>query len=58
MSVCSVREPDQFDRSDSRKLHTFLMQLELNFNDHPTVFRRDCTKVNYVLSYLKETALD
>jgi len=38
-----VREPDQFDGSDSRKLRTFLMQLELNFNDRPTVFRRDRT---------------
>ena len=53
-----VREPDQFDGSDSRKLRTFLMQLELNFNDRPTVFRRDRTKVNYALSYLKGTALD
>ena len=34
------------------------MQLEFNFNDRPTVFRQDCTKVNYALSYLKGTALD
>ena len=53
-----VREPDQFDGSDSRKLRAFLMQLELNFNDRPTVFRLDRTKVNYALSYLKGTALD
>jgi hypothetical protein len=36
-----VREPDQFDGQDPRKLRTFLMQLELNFNDRPTVFRQD-----------------
>ena len=34
------------------------MQLEFNFNDRPTVFREDRTKVNYALSYLKGTALD
>ena len=34
------------------------MQLELNFNDRPSVFRHDRTKVNYALSYLKGTALD
>jgi hypothetical protein len=53
-----VREPDQFDGQDPRKLRTFLMQLELNFNDRPSVFRQDRTKVNYALSYLKGTALE
>lgn len=53
-----VREPDQFDGQEPRKLRTFLMQLELNFNDRPTVFRQDRTKVNYALSYLKGTALE
>ena len=54
-SPSKVREPDQFDGSDSHKLRAFLMQLELNFNDRPSVFRHDRTKVNYALSYLKGT---
>jgi len=57
-SPSKVREPDQFDGSDSRKLRAFLMQLEFNFNDRPTVFCEDRTKVNYTLSYLKGMALD
>jgi hypothetical protein len=53
-----VREPDQFDGSDARKLRAFLMQLEFTFNDRPTVFQEGRTKVNYALSYLKGTALE
>lgn len=53
-----VREPDTFDGSDSKKLRSFLVLCQLNFNDRPTAFRSDQTKVNYALSYLKGTALD
>jgi hypothetical protein len=53
-----VREPDQFDGQDSRKLRAFLVQLAINFQDRPMVFRDDRTKVNYALSYLKGTALE
>jgi hypothetical protein len=53
-----IRDPDQFDGQDPKKLRIFLVQLELNFSDRPTVFRRDRTKVNYALSYLKGTALE
>ena len=53
-----VREPDQFDGSDSRKLRSFLVQCQLNFNDRVTAFASDKAKVNYVLSFLKGTALD
>jgi hypothetical protein len=53
-----VREPDQFDGLDSRKLRAFLVQLAINFQDRPMVFREDRTKVNYALSYLKGTALE
>jgi hypothetical protein len=57
-SVGKVRDPDQFDGQDPKKLRIFLVQLELNFSDRPTVFRQDRTKVNFALSYLKGTALE
>src|SRR5467141_195270 len=53
-----LREPDTFDGSDSRKLRTFILQCKLNFRDRPDLFQDDKSKVNYVLSYLKGTALD
>src|SRR5882724_3009400 len=51
-------EPDPFDGSDSRKLHTFILQCKLNFRDHPNQFQDNTTKVNYILSHLKGSALD
>jgi len=53
-----LREPDTFDGSDSQKLRTFILQCKLNFRDHPDLFKDDKSKVSYVLSYLKGTALD
>src|SRR5882672_1621279 len=54
----NLREPDTFDGSDSQKFRTFILQFKLNFRDHPDFFKDDKSKVNYVLSYLKGTALD
>src|SRR5882724_36673 len=51
-------EPDPFDGSDSRKLCTFILQFKLNFQDCKDLFEDDTDKVNYVLSFLKGTALD
>ena len=53
-----VREPDQFDRTDPRKLRVFLVQLELNFQDCAKAFRMGCAKVTFVQSYLKGMALE
>src|SRR6266481_5096869 len=53
-----LRDPDPFDGSDTRKLHTFVLQCKLNFCDRSDLFQDDTTKVNYMLSYLKGTALD
>src|SRR5467141_1146105 len=53
-----LREPDPFDGSDSRKLRTFILLCKLNFRDHPDIFEDNTSKVNYVISYLKGTALD
>src|SRR5882724_10110475 len=53
-----LRETDPFDGSDSRKLHTFILQCKLNFRDRPDMFQDNTTKVNYVLSHLKGSTLD
>jgi hypothetical protein len=52
-----VREPDCFDGSNPKKLRTFLVQCELNFQDRPAVFSNHRAKVNFALSYLSGTAL-
>src|SRR5882724_7041023 len=53
-----LREPDPFDGSDPRKLRTFILQCKLNFRDRKEAFEDDSDEVNYILSYLKSTALD
>ena len=56
-SRSKVREPDPFDGTDTTKLRTFLVQLQLNFNDQPRAFSEDRRKVNFAISYLKGIAL-
>ena len=56
-SRVKIREPDPFNGSDPKKLHTFLLQCKLNFRDHKDLFQDETTKVNYVLSYLKGSSL-
>ena len=53
-----VQEPDQFDGQTPCKLQTFLVQCELNFQDCPKAFIKDCAKVTFVQSYLKGMALE
>src|SRR5882724_8908596 len=53
-----ILEPDPFNGSDSRKLCTFILQCKLNFRDCKDLFEDNIDKVNYVLSFLKGTALD
>ena len=53
----TVREPDQFDGSNSSQLRIFLAQLELVFKARPRTFNSDTKKVVYALSYLSGTAL-
>ncbi|KAG6327620.1 hypothetical protein ID866_11469 [Astraeus odoratus] len=43
--------------TDPKKLHTFLVQCELNFQDHPSTFKKDHAKVVFAQSYLKGMAL-
>ena len=53
-----VCKPDTCDGSDPHKLRAFLVQCELNFQDHPKVFWTDCAKVVFTQSYLKGIALE
>ncbi|KAG6327342.1 hypothetical protein ID866_11747 [Astraeus odoratus] len=53
-----VHEPDTFNGTDPKKLHTFLVQCKLNFQDHPSTFKKDRAKVVFVQSYLKGMALE
>ncbi|KAG6326545.1 hypothetical protein ID866_12544, partial [Astraeus odoratus] len=57
-SRTKVREPDTFDGTDPKKLCTFLVQCELNFQDRPSAFKKDCAKVVFAQSYLKGMALE
>ena len=58
MTKVKLREPDMFNGSNPKKLCTFLLHCKLNFRDHPDLFPDGTTKVNYVLSYLKDSALE
>jgi len=57
-SHTKVREPDTFDGTDPKKLCTFLVQCELNFQDRLKAFHTDRTKVTFAQSYLKGMALE
>src|SRR5882724_5006011 len=57
-SKSKLQEPDPFNGSDSQKLCTFILQCKLNFRDRLDMFKSDTAKVNYMLSYLKGSALD
>ena len=56
-SHTKVCEPDTFDSTDPKKLHTFFIQCELNFQDRPKAFWTDRAKVTFAQSYLKGMAL-
>src|SRR5882762_632064 len=56
-SRAKVRDPDPFDGTDPAKLRTFIVQLQLSFNDRPRAFAEDHRKVNFAISYLKGIAL-
>jgi hypothetical protein len=56
-SKTKVREPDVFDGTNPKKLRTFLVQCQLNFEDRPTAFTSGKSKVTFSLSYLTGTAL-
>lgn len=50
-------KPDTFDGKDPNKLNQFILQCKINFRDNSECFRSDSDKVNFVLSFLRGTAL-
>ncbi|KAG6328915.1 hypothetical protein ID866_10175 [Astraeus odoratus] len=52
-----VCKPNTFDGTDPKKLCTFLVQCKLNFQDHPSTFKKDHPKVIFMQSYLKGMTL-
>ena len=57
-SCTCVCEPDTFDGTNPKKLHAFLVQCELNFQDRRRAFNTDQAKVTFAQSYLKGMALE
>jgi hypothetical protein len=51
-----LRDPGVFDGSPTSNLRKFLAQVQLSFQDNPSAFPDDSTKVNYALSYLEDKA--
>ena len=52
-----AREPDTFDGSDPRKLQPFLLQCILYFRSNRSTYSTGTAKVNFALSFLRDTAL-
>ncbi|KIO07655.1 hypothetical protein M404DRAFT_23523 [Pisolithus tinctorius Marx 270] len=57
-SRTKFHKPNTFDGTDPKKLHTFLIQCKLNFQDWSQACRTDCAKVIFAQSYLKGMALE
>jgi hypothetical protein len=51
-----VNKPEPFTGQDPKKLAPFLLQCRFNFRDQPAAFASDFRKVNFALSYLKDSA--
>ncbi|KIM54789.1 hypothetical protein SCLCIDRAFT_30840 [Scleroderma citrinum Foug A] len=56
-SQTKTQKPDTFDGTNLKKLHTFLVLCELNFQDWPKAFQSDRAKVTFTQSYLRGMAL-
>src|SRR3979490_1974914 len=56
--MARIAEPDTFDGSDPKKLKSFLFLCNMNFRMCPNAFANDRQQVNYMISYLKGTALE
>ncbi|KAF9226069.1 hypothetical protein BS17DRAFT_814963 [Gyrodon lividus] len=49
---------DTFNSTDTHKLHAFIVQCKLNFQDHPCAVQTDHTKVTFAQSCLKGMAVE
>jgi hypothetical protein len=57
-SKAKLWDPDPFDGKDPKKLRGFLLRCKLNFQAKPESFPDEAAKVTYVLSFLKDPALN
>src|SRR5260221_502591 len=53
-----IRSPDAFDGSNPDDLRPFLLQCQLTFNLYPQHYASDSSKVFFMISYLKKSALE
>src|SRR5258706_5963684 len=53
-----IRSPDAFDGSNPDDLQPFLLQCQLTFNSYPQHYASNSSKVIFVISYLKKSALE
>src|SRR5258707_15643350 len=53
-----IRSPDAFDGSNPDDLQPSLLQCQLTFNSYPQHYASDSSKVFFVISYLKKSALE
>src|SRR5258707_14572843 len=53
-----IRSPDAFDRSNPDDLQPFLLQCQLMFNSYPQHYASNSSKVFFMISYLKKSALE
>src|SRR3979490_963431 len=53
-----IREPNMFDGTNPKKLKGFIFLCNMNFRMRPNAFTNDRQKINYMISFLKGSALD
>src|SRR3979490_2286793 len=56
--VARIREPNTFARTDPKKLKGFIFLCNMNFRMRPNAFTNNHQKINYMISFLKGSALD
>ena len=53
-----AKDPDTFNGKQPAKLPSFLFECDMVFKLQPSRFLNDETKINYMIGYLRESALD
>src|SRR3979490_1024771 len=53
-----IREPNMFDGTNPKKLKGFVFLCNMDFRTRPNAFMNDHQKINYMISFLKGSALD
>src|SRR3979490_1421731 len=56
--AAQIQEPDTFDGTDPKKLKGFIFLCNMNLHMRPNTFTNDRQKINYMIWFLKGSALD